>query len=321
MKTTVIKSTALALLVLFALVTSCISSQSFIPVKGHGTSIDKSFTVSDFHGIEVSNGFDVTLVQGDAEGLTLTAQENLFEYIIVKVDQGILKIYSDENMMATQPLKARITFKNIDNLRVSGGGDVFGETTIDVNALGIQISGGGDLSSNINTGELDCRISGGGNAKINGRIGTYKLDLTGGGDVQSEVAATSLNCTISGGGNFTFRGKEKATDATIAISGGGDLSVDLDLGKMNCSVSGGGNATLKGSATSLEIEINGGGDIDAAIFTTTTASFNASGGSDIHISATKELTGQISGGGDVYYSGSPEIVNIDARGGSEIHKQ
>lgn len=321
MKTTVIKSATLALFVLFGLVTSCISSQSFVPVKGHGNSIDKSFTVSDFHGIEVSNGFDVTLVQGDVEALTLSAQENLFEYIIVKVDQGILKIYSDENMMATQPLKARITFKSIDNLRVSGGGDVVGETTIDVTSLDIQISGGGDFTSNINTGELDCRISGGGDAKINGRISIYKLDLTGGGDVQSEVTANSLNCTISGGGDLTLRGKEKASDATINISGGGDLAVELDLEKINCSVSGGGNATLKGSAVTLEIEINGGGDIEAAAFTATTASFQASGGSDIHISATKELTGQISGGGDVYYSGSPEIVNIDARGGSEIHKQ
>jgi hypothetical protein len=320
MKTTAFKSCVIALSVLFGLFTSCISSQSFMPVKGHGTSVTRDFTVSDFHGIEVSNGFDVTLVQGDAEALTLTAQENLFEYIIVKVDQGTLKIYSDENMMATQPLKARITFKSIDKLRVSGGGDVVGETSVDVNTLGIEISGGGDFTSVINTGELDCRISGGGDAKIDGRIGTYKLDLTGGGDVVSDMDVNILNCTVSGGGDLTLRGK-KASEAVIHISGGGDLEVEMELEKMNCSVSGGGNASLRGSAVTLDIEVNGGGDINAASFTATNASFQASGGSDIRINATKELSGQISGGGDVYYSGSPEIVTIDARGGSEIHKQ
>ncbi|OFY68112.1 MAG: hypothetical protein A2V64_02065 [Bacteroidetes bacterium RBG_13_43_22] len=29
----------------------------------------------------------------------------------------------------------------------------------------------------------------------------------------------------------------------------------------------------------------------------------------------------ISGGGDVYYSGNPEKVSVDARGGSEVHKE
>jgi hypothetical protein len=38
---------------------------------------DKKFDVSGFNGIDVSGGFDVTLVQGNTESLILTAQENL----------------------------------------------------------------------------------------------------------------------------------------------------------------------------------------------------------------------------------------------------
>jgi hypothetical protein len=64
------------------------------------------------------------LVQGNSEDLTLTAQENLFEYITVKVDQGILRIHTQKNVMATKPMKACISFKSIDNLEVSGG-DVY----------------------------------------------------------------------------------------------------------------------------------------------------------------------------------------------------
>lgn len=83
----------------------------------------------------------------------------------------------------------------------------------------------------------------------------------------------------------------------------------------------GGNATLTGKAAELEIIINGGGDVNAANFSTLTTTFLASGGSDIHVNASQELTGQISGGGDIFYAGSPVKVNIDAKGGSEIHKQ
>jgi hypothetical protein len=125
---TAIPVTSMILLIVFAVLTSCVSSQSFLPVKGSGMSVDKNYNVSDFHGIDVSGGFDVVLVQGNSEGLTLTSQENLFEYITVKVDQGILRIYTEGNIISTKPMKVRVLFKSISNIEVSGGGDVMCET-------------------------------------------------------------------------------------------------------------------------------------------------------------------------------------------------
>lgn len=205
------------------MLSSCTYSQLFDSVKGTGMSIDRNFNVSDFKGIDVSGGFDVTLVQGNTESLTLTAQKNLFNHITVEVDNGTLKVYTRNNLMATQPMKARITFKSVSDLKVSGGGDVTSETPVNVEALDIYVSGGGDFSSVINSEELKCHISG--------------------GDVKA-----------------------------------GNLLTDI-------------------------------------------TSFNASGGSDIHVNVSKELTGHISGGGDVYYSGNPGKISIDARGGSEVHKE
>lgn len=306
---------------LFTMFTSCITSQSFMPVKGHGETINKSYNVSDFHQIDVSGGIDVVLVQGNTESLTLSAQENLFEYITVKVDQGILRIYTENNIMSTRPMKARIAFMSIDRLKISGGGDVSSETPVEVTELGVDISGGGDLNALIHTGELNCHISGGGDATIDGSIQNYKVELSGGGDIKSEITAGTISCNISGGGDLTLRNKEKASDASVDINGGGDIYIEVNAEKLKCSVSGGGNATLKGQAAELEIKINGGGDVNAGDFLTRITSFTASGGSDIHVNASQELIGQITGGGDVFYSGSPEKVDIDAKGGSEIHRQ
>jgi hypothetical protein len=303
------------------LTSSCISSQSFLPVKGSGMAIDKNFRVSDFHGIDVSGGFDVVLVQGNSEDLTLTAQENLFDYIIVEVEQGILKIYTENNIMPTRPLKARISFKSIDNLEVSGGGDIICETSVNVPNLGVNISGGGDISSEINTDELTCKISGGGDAKINGSIKIYKLDLSGGGDITSDINATSVFCTVSGGGDVLLKSREKAADANIIISGGGDLAMEMNIEKLRCSISGGGDATLSGQASEFEVTVNGGGDVSASNLSTNITSFHANGGSDIHVNASQELTGYISGGGNVYYSGNPEKFSVDAKGGSEVRKE
>ena len=297
------------------------NSQSFGTTKGTGTAIEKSFNVSDFKGIDVSGGFDVILVQGNTESLILTAQENLFEHIMVKVDNGTLKIYTRNNIWATKPMKARITFKSIANLEVSGGGDVTGETSLNVEALDVNISGGGDFSSVVNSEELNYRISGGGDTEIKGKTKDYHIDVSGGGDIKSEVNSSIISCRIAGGGDLYLRNEYKASEADIDINGGGNMDLKINAERLECSVTGGGDALLSGNASEFEIYINGGGDADARNLSTDITSFKVSGGSDIHVSASQELTGYISGGGDVYYSGDPKKISVDAKGGSEVHKE
>jgi len=311
----------LIFLIPLMMLTSYTNSQSFGTTKGTGTAIEKSFNVSDFKGIDVSGGFDVILVQGNTESLILTAQENLFEHIMVKVDNGTLKIYTRNNIWATKPMKARITFKSITNLEVSGGGDVTGETSLNVEALDVNISGGGDFSSVVNSEELNYRISGGGDTEIKGKTKDYHIDVSGGGDIKSEVNSSIISCRIAGGGDLYLRNEYKASEADIDINGGGNMDLKINAERLECSVTGGGDALLSGNASEFEIYINGGGDADARNLSTDITSFKVSGGSDIHVSASQELTGYISGGGDVYYSGDPKKISVDAKGGSEIHKE
>jgi len=311
----------LTLLILIMMLSSCAYSQSLFPVRGTGMPVNKVYNVSDFKGIDVAGGFDVTLVQGNTESVTLTAQENLFDYFTVKVENGTLRIYTRNNIMSTREMKARISFKNINNLKVSGGGDVNSETPINAEALDVYVSGGGDLRSVVNSSELKCHISGGGDAELEGKTKAYYLEVSGGGDLKSKVNASSIECRIGGGGDLYLRNDDKTSEAAIDINGGGDMDVKINADKLKCSISGGGDALLSGQASDFEIHINGGGDVDALNLSTSITTFNVSGGSDIHVNASKELSGYISGGGDVYYSGNPEKISVDAKGGSEVHKE
>ncbi len=296
-------------------------SQALIPVRGTGPSVDRTINVSDFQGIDVSSGIDVILVQGNSESLILTAQENLFEYITATVENGTLKIYSRNNIRPTRPMKARITFKNISNLRVRGGGDTYSETPLNVDALDISISGGGDFSSVINSETLKFNISGGGDAEIGGKTDDYNISVSGGGDLKSKVNAENTSCRLVGGGDLYLRNETQASEADIEISGGGDADIKMSAEKLKCSVSGGGDAFISGRASLFDMNINGGGDADAKNLSTEITTFNVRGGSDISVNASKELSGHISGGGDIYYSGNPAKVSVDASGGSKVHKE
>jgi len=312
---------SLTSLMLLLIVSSCTYSQSVSNVRGTGSSGERTYNVSGFKGIEVSGGFDVTLVQGNTESVILTVQENLLDHITVKVENGTLRIYTRNNIWTTQPMKARITFKDMSNLKVSGGGDVISETPVNVEKLEVYVSGGGDFSSEINSDDLKFNISGGGDAEIKGKTRNYTLSVSGGGDLKSEVNAGVISCRIAGGGDLYFRSEDKASEADLDVNGGGNMDVKISSEKLKCSVTGGGDAILYGQAGEFEINVNGGGDVNARNLSTSITSFRASGGSDIRVNASKELTGYISGGGDVYYSGNPEKVSIDARGGSEVHKE
>ncbi len=305
----------------YTLLTSCTYSQSFTPVRGRGTAIDKDYSVSDFKGIEVSGGFDVILNQGNSESLTLTAQENLFDHITVKVDNGTLKIYTRNNVWSTQPMKALITFKNINDLHVSGGGDVMAKTPINSDELSVEMSGGGDFSSTINAGHMACRISGGGDAEIDGEISDYNVQMSGGGDLESKVNSEIISCRVSGGGDLFLKNDRKTSEAVVDIIGGGDMEVHINTEKLKCAISGGGDAFLTGHADEFEINLNGGGDVMADELITRSTKFHVSGGSDVYVNVSEYLNGYISGGGDVYYSGDPQKTFIDAKGGSEIHKK
>lgn len=300
---------------------ACMSSQSFIPVKGSGSAVDKTFNVSGFTGIEVSGGFDVMLSQGESESVVLNAQENLYKHIHVEVEQGVLKIYTDNNLWPTEPLKAKIMFRDINHLDVSGGGDVESTGGIKAETFKVQMSGGGDLAAEIQASDLSCNMSGGGDAKLKGSAVKFDINMTGGGDLEAEMNAGSMNCRLSGGGDLKLRSEAETSQIDLQLSGGGDADAVLNTPDLKCSLSGGGNAKLSGKAVNMELNLNGGGDVHASELDVTKAHFEVSGGSDLHLKVSEELTGNISGGGDVYYSGSPEVVTIDARGGSEVHQE
>lgn len=64
---------------------------------GTGTIISKERTIDgNFDQIEVSRGLDVYLSQNKTENLIAQADENLHDIIITKVENNVLKIYTEK---------------------------------------------------------------------------------------------------------------------------------------------------------------------------------------------------------------------------------
>lgn len=198
-------------------------------VTPSGNVITETRDVSGFDRVEFSSIGEVTLIQGETEGLVIEADDNLMPYIDVKVSGSKLTIGMEDNVglnfeiNGTQPtLHFTLTVKDLSSLEVSG----LASLTCD------------SLSAS-----------------------DFSLDISGGGDITIDsLTADNLTVSLSGLGDINLAGQ--VTDQQVDISGAGNYDAgDLESATASINLSGLGDATLW-ATDSLDVDLSGAGSID-----------------------------------------------------------
>jgi hypothetical protein len=81
-------------------------AQSWKTVSGNGDVVTKERKTDSFTGLKVSSGIDVYLKQGSEVTVTVEADENLHEYILTEVRNGVLNVYSEVNIRDAEKKKS-----------------------------------------------------------------------------------------------------------------------------------------------------------------------------------------------------------------------
>ncbi|MEJ8818912.1 head GIN domain-containing protein [Lacibacter sp. H407] len=202
----------------------------------------ESRTVSGFHGIKVSNAFDVIIKQGNEEAVVVSASEEKFRSRIkVNVVNGILQIsYDNENVWKwsneNKRLKAYISVKNIDKLDVSGASDIKIDGVLNGTNLKVDLSGASSLKGAIRYTSVTVDQSGASNSKLSGVVTNLDVDLSGASDFTGfDLIAENCRAEASG-----------ASDVKITVNR--DLKVDA---------SGASDVQYKGTASISDFRTTG----------------------------------------------------------------
>lgn len=203
-----------------------------------------------YHGISISNAFDVYLTQGNEEAVAVSASETKFrDRIKVEVKDGILRIrYDNEGIWNTgnRKLKAYISFKQIDKLTVSGACDVFISGTLKADDLNINLSGASDLKAP-------------GNEKAKLDIKKLTVDLNGASDMNVTGSAKQLNVEASGASSF--KGFDLVTDYCDAhASGASDIRITVNK-ELSAHASGASDVHYKGDGVIRDIKTSGASNV------------------------------------------------------------
>lgn len=199
-------------------------------VNGSGRVVEESRPVTDFTGIALYTEGQVTIIQGDAETLTIETDDNLVEYLETTVINGVLDIRLQENtdvdLEPTNGIKFDITVVALDAVDLYGAGS-FEIGDIATDRLSLNVSGAGLIEiGNLEAGELDVVLTGVGSVVLAGQVGREHLILAGTGNIDTSAMS--------------------AEQATVELSGIGDIAV-WPIDHLDATIGGMGDVHYYGS--------------------------------------------------------------------------
>jgi hypothetical protein len=205
--------------------------------------IEDSRPVTGFTSIALHTQGEVTIVQGDAETLTIETDDNLVEYLETTVVDGVLDIRlragADVDLEPTSGIKFDITVVTLRAVDLHGAGTfAIGELATD--RFSLNLRGVGSISiANLETSELDVLLAGVGSVVLAGEVGSERLTLAGTGDIDASALY--------------------AQQATVEMSGIGDVEV-WAIDRLDTTITGIGEVVYYGNPSSTQ-SVTGSGRV------------------------------------------------------------
>ena len=159
------------------------------PVDGNGNIVTQSFDVTAFDEIFMTLSAKVNFTVSDAYSCTVMVDENLMEYLDIRVEEGELKLgvtkEGQSRELRPTDFVIEVSAPSLKEIKLVGSGDF-------------------EVLNSLKEEKLEVKISGSGNVYIgSGSIHKMEASLTGSGSLEAYCDISVLNAKVSGSGNIT----------------------------------------------------------------------------------------------------------------------
>lgn len=216
-------------------------------IEGNGDIVTRTYDVTAFNEISTSLPATVNFTIADSYSCTVSVDENLFDYLDIKVKDnellmGKCKEEKNKGLKATKfvievkapsleaiNLAGSGTFNANSPLEaekfeanVAGSGDIVFHKTVTTQKVELNVAGSGDLACDeLVADKLDCNIAGSGDLKVvSGQVREAEAGVAGSGDIVLTCDIDNLDANIAGSGDIKARVSGKLN---YAIIGSGDI--------------------------------------------------------------------------------------------------
>ena len=229
-------------------------------VKGSGNLATNEYNFSDFTKVEISSAIKFEIKQSSSYGVSVTADDNLFDYIQVSKQGTILRIEMTRALYANISMRAEITMPQLLGLSLVGAvrGTASGFDSTEKFDVGVSGASSLDLVD-ISAGNVDFAISGASQVTGDLTAADVKFDLSGASTVQLEGSADDAVIEASGASSGKLAGFE-INNVNVKLSGASSGTINLD-GRLDADLSGASNLSYLGEPTMGDIKTAGNSTI------------------------------------------------------------
>lgn len=208
-------------------------------VKGDGNVKEKVREVSEFHGVRVTSGMVVHLIEGDKQKVVVSADANLHELIETKVENGILEIRALANIWHAEEKKVIVTASNLSEIVGTAGSDIYCDNQLSSGKISIKGSAGSNLHINIKGQNMEVSASSGSNVNLEGTADDLIIRTSSGANIKAgDLKAVKCEAKASSGGNLWVTATQ---ELTADASSGGNVFYTGAPVTLNSNTSSGGN--------------------------------------------------------------------------------
>jgi len=201
-------------------------------------------SVGEFSGISVSTGVNLVFKQETPASVKVIADADKLQYIITKVEDGVLKVYIDNKGVKNLKFKnisVNVSAPRLNSIKTSSGANFTGLNTIEEENLSIDASSGSIIRGRFN-------IS-----------GTARAEISSGSDIKGDIQAGTLIVKGSSGSSSSFTGE--AVLATLDINSGASCRAEkLRVSDAEAEATSGASLTVF-STRSLKVKASSGGSV------------------------------------------------------------
>lgn len=253
-------------------------------ITGSGNIIKKKIKLSgEYSTIYVSRGVNVIMENRSNDKVIISADDNVMEYVVCKVEGGKLWATIDSKINSISNVNVKIYLpksEKIDKISTSSAGEAHIYPSIKSSSLAIESSSGSEV------------------------------EIT-----TAEVGKLAINVSSAG----TIKGSFKSeSSANLAASSAGKIDITLRGKEVKCEASSAANIKLNGQAIKLNAEASSSANIEAETFVAENVNAEASSGGDVDVFVQKQLNASASSGGGVRYKGPVPTVSKSTSSGGRV---
>lgn len=210
--------TFIVMVVSLFLLASC--SKGPEKIKGDGNKQTVARNLSSFKSVALSGRYDVVIVGGMSQQVTLTADSNVLNYIQTKVEGGVLKVDvpSDVELVTKEPPLIQIAVPSLKQISIAGMAKV-NVVKLNSDSLNVVLSGTGSLNLSGTVDKFSVAISGMSEVNAQDLVSRFAdINVSGSGHV-SVNASQELNVKVAGTGLIEYYGTPAKINQSISGTG------------------------------------------------------------------------------------------------------